>query len=692
MLALATAAAGGGVWLYLRLRDRKTPRATVGQEVEISWPKSPQVQKQETNPEISLFVSAMMGCESEKFSIDDPIHEPSEQRTSIDSPVLINDPLKGTEIVSQDNPPFLIQFEDQFSGANRRSEPIIHKETTAGSDSDVPLLAKASPTSELGPINEFSYNDKTEVQHGEAATSETDLGEPDTDLGPREVQSHRVVLLGVEEISASETQTATNGQEERANGDETLNPLSDSARKEITIVANEKVRRVPAYRPLAPTAATVPTRARRSAPAASKTGVSSDLKLRLQLLFARGGDAKLCLVADRREHMPDEVEVSFAEDKLLLVGHHKDCYEPVSLLEAGGVLDEGVEWHGSSDSAQFRWTLSRRQLHVLAEGDVSGLYPFGSTARLQLNARHVVIADASLRQEVLTALSEVGCATQETYDDKTPGVPAGWLLIRNVIPTRSVPMRNASDILNSLCPLPQVQAYFVGGIHLERATWLFGYPPQIRLTGDLSGVEIKLDGQPAIVGSDGSVIATNWDAVGDHQLWFGGQTQIYTLRTMDEDWHRWPAIDFRMGATICGASIASSRWSQSSNQVRVTATNTLLIGAQPGEVFDCYRSGEVRSQEFLVCTSFQPVWALPSDPAHANRDTARIVLLGFAEPSFPDGMKGVNSRSRPMIQRWASLLNEASKKRLRIKPDNPDAAALWLRYRALAKQLRRKLR
>ena len=107
-LALVTAAAGGGVWLYLRLRDRKTARATIRQEVKISRPKSPQVQKQETNPEISLVVSATMGSESENFSIDDPTQEPTEQGTSIDSPVLINDPLKGTEIVSQDNP--LIQW------------------------------------------------------------------------------------------------------------------------------------------------------------------------------------------------------------------------------------------------------------------------------------------------------------------------------------------------------------------------------------------------------------------------------------------------------------------------------------------------------------------------------------------------------------------------------------------------------
>jgi hypothetical protein len=729
-LSLLVAALCVGLWWYLRLRHGNTRRLESREDTgRISGPSLPEPPKQESDPEISQNVASALATElddrsatglsvellsanvpagstlvipelatfhSEEgpFSIDDAAQELTDQPSLSDSPVPAEDILRGIETSPQSDRPSEAQVESQFSKANQDLDSVPHQDTQAHlpSGSDVPPSVQQSATAAVDPIDQFTVSDETAERIAEPAATRTELDESVASAESSQEEKPNRAVSVLDKRSASETEALESSQEEPAPDVEPPIELSDRAGQDIATIENEQPRRVPAYRPLAPVAATVPTRARRSTTAASSPINTADLGLRLKLLFGRGGDVKLNLVADRREHMPDEVEVSLTQGKLLLTRHQENCYEPVSLSEASSALHDGVEWRGRSGSCQFRWILSRRELHVLAEGDVSGLYPFGSTARLQLNARHVVLAALSLRDGVLAALSEVGCATLEMYDETTLGVPAGWLLFRNVIPTHAVPMRDGADILNALCPLPDVEPHFVGGIHLERDTWLFGHPPQIRLTGDLSGVEIKLDGQPVIVGSDSSVSAPEWDAEGDHQLWFGGQTQTYTLRTIEENWERWPAIDFGMGATICGASIDSSYGSRGSHQVIVPATNPLLIGATPGDVYYCHRRNDLRLQTYLTCVPFQPVWALPSDPAHADRGSARLLLLRAVAPLLPANRKNVNQSRRPEIQRWVSVLNSASKKRLRIEPDNEDSASLWLRYRVAAKQLRRSLR
>ncbi|MGH9967926.1 MAG: hypothetical protein ACREBG_08875 [Pyrinomonadaceae bacterium] len=727
--ALLISALCVGLWWYLRLRHGSTQRLESREDAgRLSGPSLAQLPKQESDPEISqnvasalatepddrsatepsvelvdanapagstlvILESTTLDSEEDTLPIDDAAQEPTDQPSLSDSPLPTESILKGTEISPQGDRSSGAQVGSQFSKANQDLDSVPHQDTSPlASDSDVPPSVQQSATATTDPIPQLTASDETGERIGEPAVTRTERDESAGKAeSSQEEKANRAVSV-LDARSTSETVALEPSQEEPANDVESLIGLSDLAEQDITTIANEQTRRVPVYRPLAPIAATVPMRARRSTSGSSSPTNNADLGLRLQLLFGRGGDVKLNLVADRREHMPDEVEVSLTQGNLLLMRHQPNYYQPVSLSEASSALHDGVEWRGRSDSCQFRWILSRRELHVLAEGDVSGLYPFGSTARLQLNARHVVLAASSLRDDVLAALSEVGCTTLEMYDETTPGVPAGWLLFRNVIPTHAVPMRDGADILNALCPLPDIEPHFVGGIHLERNTWLFGHPPQIRLTGDLSGVEIKLDGQPVIIDSNGSVSASDWDAEGDHQLWFGSQTQIYTLRTMEENWQRWPAIDFRLGATICGASIDSTYGGWGSYQVNVPATNPLLIGATPGDIYYCRRRNDLRLKNYVTCVPFQPVWALPLDPAHADRGRARLFLLRAVEPALPADRKNVDQSRRPEIQRWVSVLNSASKKRLRIEPDTEDSATLWLHYRVAAKQLRRSLR
>ena len=453
--------------------------------------------------------------------------------------------------------------------------------------------------------------------------------------------------------------------------------------------------RAPTYQPTVPRPTTTPQRPPRP-PRPTNTpppeNANAILHLRVQLVFGRGGGVRnLALAPDRRDGMPSEIKVTGTQSELHLTELREDCYEPVTLSDAGNALTQGIEWRGRGDARKWRWVLGGRELYVLAPGDEFGLHGFVSTARLWLNARHAVLATKRLREEVTAALAEAGCATSEVSDDTTPGVPAGWLLFREVIPTRFV-QRDEQDILNALCPAHEIEPHLVGGIKLERNTWLVGYPPRIRFTGEIvNGFEVKIDGHPAQPASDGAFEAPGWDSEGEHRLWFGDQAETYSLCTMNESWEQWHAHDFGTGTAICGASTCQLDATHR-RQVRVPVTNPLLIGARPGEIFCCNVRSDVRCETVLAMVSFLPVWALPLDPAHADKQSARILLLHPNEPQndirVPTGNRATNRK----LVAWSAVIREAACKGLRLAQEEEQTKVLWQRYRVVAKQLRRKMR
>jgi len=447
------------------------------------------------------------------------------------------------------------------------------------------------------------------------------------------------------------------------------------------------------YRPLSPALPIARPRQPRPPNQLPSLEKSGDLRLRVQIVFGRSGGVKtLALVPDRREGMPDELEITGTQGELRLSQLRDDCYEPMPLVNACHALSQSVEWHGPGDARRWRWVLGGRELYVLAPGDEFGLSGFVSTARLRLNFPHAILVAERLRDEVLTALAEAGCATPELSDDTTTGVPSGWLLFRDVMPTRAVPMREEAHILNALCPLSDIEPHFVGGIRLERRTWLAGFPPRIRLTGAFSDEFcVMIDGQPVQTASDGAFEAPGWDDPTEHRLWFGGRTEMYALRTMDENWEPWDAHDFGRGAAICGASthhvVGAPR-----HQVPVPVANPLLLGARAGEVFLCHARDDVRCETVLALPPFAPVWALPFDPAHADKQSARILLF---RPIGPVGdmpiPTGNRTASRALLT-WISAIYDAACKGLLLAVDSEESRALWRSYRNTAKRLRRKMR
>jgi hypothetical protein len=428
----------------------------------------------------------------------------------------------------------------------------------------------------------------------------------------------------------------------------------------------------------------------------SKPRPETSLPIRLQLVFGCGGTVKtLALVPHRREGMPSSIDVTPAYRCSQLSEWSADCYEPVSLPDAAHALSQGVVWQADGGAQRWRWELTKREIYVLAAGDEFGLHGFVTRRkdqRLWLNTRHVVLAKAHLREQVFAALAEAGCATPEASDDTTTGVPPGWILFRDVTPTRAVPMRDERDILNVLCPAHENEPQFVGGIRLERNVWLAGFPPGIRISGELGrGFQVLIDGQPAQLSSDGAFESPGWDAEGEHRLWFGDRTETYSLRTIEEEWDSWHAYDFGTGAAICGA-ITSQIDATRRRQVRIPVSNLLLIGARPGEIFHCHPRSDVRCETVLAMVSFTPVWALPFDPAHADKKSAQILLLQPSEPQtdsrIPKGDRAANRR----LLAWIAAIREAACKGLRLAQEDEQAKVLWQCYQVVAKQLRRRMR
>jgi hypothetical protein len=423
----------------------------------------------------------------------------------------------------------------------------------------------------------------------------------------------------------------------------------------------------------------------------------SSLPIRLQLVFGSGGSVKkLVLIPHRIEEMPSSFEVTTpAGDRLQLSEASSDSYESVNVSAFGNPLSDGVAFQARSETQRWRWELTKREIYVLAAGDAFGLSGFVTRhrdQRLWLNTKHAVLAKEGLRDQVMGALNEAGCGAPEVCDSTTAGVPAGWILIREVIPTRAVPMREEQNILNVLCPGHEIEPQFTGGIRLERSVWLAGFPPRIRFAGELkNGFRVLIDDQPATLADDGAFESSGWDSEGEHRLWFSDRAQTYALRTMEEGWDSWPAHRCGVGAAICGAGtyrIGDARW----RQFCIPAANPVLIGARPGEIFRCRISNGAHSDWFLTTIPFTPVWALPSGRLSRKNSAAAIELVEFMEPQNWIEESSPKLKVTSALRKWIFAVRNARRNRVTLAVRGDETDALWRRYGDVAKRLRKQLR
>jgi hypothetical protein len=413
-----------------------------------------------------------------------------------------------------------------------------------------------------------------------------------------------------------------------------------------------------------------------------------EVRLRSQV----GGSIVLSLLPRRRDGLPAAVQVAGAgPSPLQLSALREDWYQEVLLPAIGSVLQQGVEWYADAKDGPLRWSLSGRDLYVLGtSGDWGG---YVSTPRLALGDQHAVLCTKTLLPQVEDLLRQC-CGTLPARFSEEDGLPEGWFGFRPVTPTLPLLLGSEPNILDALRPSPDVQIALRGGIRLQYVQWLAGYPPVIRLYGDLQHADPPIiDGVAAMPLSDGSFIVPGWDSVGDHWISCAGQTKSYAIVEPEDGWEVWPAYSFSAGRgqklpAICGALAAAAATDNSLGWpvVLAPAGNPLLLGAEPGQIYRCASRQDVRMPFSVAAIPFEPVWALPSDPIHADKVTARVLLVGTAQPPR---MRGDRRRipSATHLLQWCSTILDCSRKGLSVEPGGGQAAAAWRAFRDLARSI-----
>jgi len=439
-------------------------------------------------------------------------------------------------------------------------------------------------------------------------------------------------------------------------------------------------------RPGRPQEAGVPTR-----PRVAGAAVDATLDIKVHLIFDRRSGARITLLPARRDGMPGEMSVGGDnQGQMTFVQLRDDCYEDVVLPDIGAALRDGVTWEGDPGGhGDQRWVLGGREVFVFAPATDCGMSGFISVPRLLLGEVQHVLTRSTRRAEACAALLQAGCMEPQVLEGN--GIPDGWLMFRNVAPSRAVPASNERSIMNVLCPLADVEPHFLDGIRLEGRTWLLGHPPRIHFTGELHGQDVWIDGQRAEHSEDCGWTAPGWDSAGVHELYFAQQRLTYELRACDEAWTEWDAHSFRKGQAVCGACVLAPE-SRNGLRVRVPSRNPVLVGALPGQVYRCTQRAELRAESIPATVPFLPVWALPTDAARADQVNTRVVLLQRATPAALSALPKRGSVENCLVTDWHRAIRSASAKRLKTSPDDPETQALWRRFRDEAKHLRRALR
>ena len=237
------------------------------------------------------------------------------------------------------------------------------------------------------------------------------------------------------------------------------------------------------------------------------------------------------------------------------------------------------------------------------------------------------------------------------------------------------------DILSILRPQPDIEIDIRGGVWLEGSTWLAGYPPEIRVFGELpSGTEVQIDNQVAARVADGTFTLPGCDQPGTHQIWCAGKNATYSIVESPEDWQPWDSHVSRLG-TICGA-LARPKVDIKRSLITVPTSNRLLVGALPREIFLC------RSRPGSTWTGFIPfdvVWALPPDPLHCNKASVRVLLVKVVPPgTFSIAAARTSAEARAMLS-WSSAIRNCRRKGLRVEPEGGESKKLWDDYQRQAK-------
>jgi hypothetical protein len=431
------------------------------------------------------------------------------------------------------------------------------------------------------------------------------------------------------------------------------------------------------------------------------------LPIEVRLVFEKAGFCRLSLLPRRTTGMPLEFAVVGSGDPPELLALQDEWYQDVVLPGIGRLLIEGIEWVGAlPNGGTGRLSLAGRGLYVLARhGELNG---FVSTPRLVLGEEHVVLCVGECLEQVRAAIALTE-SPEPALLNADSGIPASWVGLRGVRPRRPVAPSVDGDILDALRPLADVEIALEGGIRIDRQTWLSGFPPTIHLLGDTStaGV-IMIDGREARQSPDGGYVVLGWDSPGDHSVWCTSTSRTYSIRCGAEEWEPWDAYAWSLGEpsasatqarpAICGVLVRPPKLARpDSRPTVVAASNPILIGARPGEIEVCTPRGDVRASLCVGFPWFEPIWAIPADPLHCDKRTARVLLIGSPTPvDRRENESGARSAGPRRHRRaawgadaWCATILAAGRKGLQTEPLLAEISDLWKTYKRFARSLRR---
>jgi len=429
------------------------------------------------------------------------------------------------------------------------------------------------------------------------------------------------------------------------------------------------------------------------------------LPIEVRLVFEKAGFCRVSLLPRRADGMPTELVVTGSGDPPELLALQDDWYQDVVLPNLGQLLREGIEWAGSlPERRRVRASLSGREIYVLARhNELNG---FVSAPRLVLGEEHVVLCVAERLAEVRAAIALTG-STDPVLLSSDSGIPPGWAGLRGIVPRNPIAPSPIGEILDALRPLADVEIALVGGIRIDRQTWLTGFPPSVRLRGDTSTIgAVTIEGHEATVTPEGDYIVPGWDSPGDHSVWCTSGSRTYSIRSGAEEWEAWDAYTWSLGElaaeatrsrpSICGVLVRPPKVGRSDGRaIVIPASNPVLIGAAPGEIEICAPRSDMRAGLCVGFPWFEPIWAIPADALRCDKRTARVLLIGSPQP-VAEGKQQPNTRPNERRSRgahaWCEAILTAGRKGLQAEPSRAEIADLWKAFKRSAKALRRSWR
>jgi hypothetical protein len=410
------------------------------------------------------------------------------------------------------------------------------------------------------------------------------------------------------------------------------------------------------------------------------------LEVRLQALFDQHGFCTFRLLAPRPKNSKPEQAVNCAGAPMELIESTDEWYEIAEPPPLGPALADGILLveHGRAASKTL-WELKGRPLYILTSHH--GLAGFVNATRLCIGREQVVLCKEEMAEQVQAVLAISGCKITNRHR-QDHGAPEGWVFFKPAKPVESVQHILGEEMLNLLRPLPDIELALEGGLWIENSSWMEGFPPQILVSGELpEHAVVQIDGRPAEKRPDGTFCTAASDAPGPHSVCCEGRTCSYTIVQPSTGWDTWEPLSFG-SATICGAKV-SAPISSGCHYTKVPTANPILVGANPGEIFQC----ESRPAGFWSgYVPFKAVWALPENPLRSKRDASRILLLSVAPPcTIPPHKPGRNFQQDP-ARRWCRAILDCRRKKLTTEPSNGEALQLWTLYTRHARNLARKLK